>query len=176
YEKRAPGGKEYVINEFRYGHNATEFVEIAGPPGQIPTGMELVAYDSSDGSVYKSVSLSGRRMPASGLLVVGDAGVPEAVSAGTGFVPTNWSNSSADLPVNLPGGLQLYDSDTGYVYDSVVYGAFGGVGELSRAETRGVTGEGYGWMGSLGNGMDGDGNRYSMGRVPDGVDTDWNQK
>ncbi len=175
YEKRAPEGREYVINEFRYGQNSTEFVEIAGPPGEIPTGLELVAYDSSDGSVYKSVSLNGRRMPPGGLLVVGDGGVPQA-SGATGFIPPNWSNSSADLPGNLPGGLQLYDNNSGYVYDSVVYGAFGGVGELSRIQTRRVTAEGYGWMGSLGNGTDGNGNRYSMGRMPDGVDTDQNQR
>lgn len=175
YESRAPEGKSYVINEFRYGNAAQEFVEISGPPGPLPAGLSLVAYRSSDGSVYSSTPLGGRTIPASGLLVVGDTGVPGA-SGSTGFTPAAWRTTSLDLPSGEAAGLQLYDATSGYAYDSLVYQAFAGVNELARMDTRGVTREGYGWMGNLGTGRDAAGQFYSMGRMPDGNDTNWNQR
>jgi hypothetical protein len=175
YEDHAPEGRAYTINEFRYGSNNTEFVEIAGPPGLVPPGLQLVTYNSTDGSVYKAVWLAGRVIPPSGVLVIGDPGVPGATGS-TGFTPSNWNALTADLPITLPGAIQLNDPTTGYVYDSAVYGAFGGVNELARVQTRRVAGEGYGWLGTLGSGTGADGQRYSMGRLPSGTDSNWNQQ
>ncbi len=178
YEAVAPPSsntKPYVINEFRYSNSASEFVEISGPPGPFPAGMQLLSYKASDGSVYKSTSLASQSIPASGYFIVGDVGVSGA-SGNTGFTPVNWGAGTADLPNTTPGSLQLYNAITGYAYDSAVYGAFGGVGDLSRIQTRRVTGEGYGWMGNVGPGLSGDGQPYTMGRMPDGADTNVNQR
>lgn len=174
YEARSPAGKSYVINEFRYGNAADEFVEIAGPPGPVPPGLNLITYRSSDGSVYSTTSLAGKTIPANGLLVIGDTDVPGA-SGSSGFVPPAWRSNKLDLPSGEASGLQLYDVETGFAYDNVVYQAFGGVNELARADTRGVSREGFGWMGSIGNGKDAANQRYSLGRMPDARDTNWNQ-
>lgn len=174
YEDRAPAGASYVVNEFRYGDPAEEFVEIAGPPGPLPVGLQLVSYNANDASQYKSTPLVGRSIPASGILVIGDNGV-EGTTGESGFVPFSWNSTTSDLPTVLPGSLQLRDAQTGYVYDSVVYGAYGGVQELARIQTNGVASEGYGWLGTIGNGVDGNSQGYSFGRRPDVPDTNVNQ-
>ncbi|MBN1478497.1 hypothetical protein JXA47_17220, partial [Candidatus Sumerlaeota bacterium] len=63
---------------------------------------------------------------------------------------------------------------TGCVYDSVVYEAFGGLDDLIRRETLGVTDEGWPWIGRCGYGTDSGGAPYTMARYPDGNDTDIN--
>lgn len=55
-------GGDVWINEFHYdnkGGDTNEFVEIAGSAGVDLTGWKLLGYNGSDGSVYKTVSLSG---------------------------------------------------------------------------------------------------------------------
>ncbi|GAA0854696.1 endonuclease [Aliiglaciecola litoralis] len=50
------------INEFHYdnkGNDRNEFVEIAGPAGTDISGWTLVAYNGSDGTQYKTVTLNG---------------------------------------------------------------------------------------------------------------------
>ncbi len=168
-----PDGARYVINEFRYADPATEFVEIYGPAGPIPPGLVLRVYDSNDGSVANTIPLIGTIADGGrghGYFVVGDAGVPNVDASQAFFVLGD------DLPSGNPGALQVFDAGRGLVYDSAVYEAFGGLGDLIRKETRGVTDEGWPWIGAAGNGRDEQGERYTLGRLPDGRDTDRNHE
>jgi hypothetical protein len=168
YSPRNPGGVNYVINEFRYAVNSSEFVEIHGPPGAFPSGTELRFYSASTGDVLSSVSLTGQVIPASGLFVVGDSGVP-----GVNLVPTGWG-AADNIPDVNPSAMQIYNTSNGNVYDSVVYEAMGGLGNLTRPACRNVTGEGWGWLGEIGPGTTNSGVPYTKGRYPDGNDTNVN--
>lgn len=56
------GGAAVWINEFHYDNSGTdsgEIVEIAGPAGTSLTGWKILGYNGADGSVYKTVNLSG---------------------------------------------------------------------------------------------------------------------
>src|SRR5690606_22740687 len=109
--------------------------EIYGPAGSFPAGMQLRLFNGS--TVVKTVSLSGS-VPNDGggfgYYVVGDAGVPN-VDSTTGF-------GADDLTDTNPSALQLYNANTGVIYDSVVYKAFGGLSDLIRLENNDVVGEG----------------------------------
>lgn len=176
YSHAVAAGEEYTINEFRYDNGATddaEFVEIYGPAGALPAGFQLRQYDPADGSILSSWNLSGSIANDTGtgfgFFVVGDPGVPN-VNSTAGF-----SAATDDLSDANPGSLQLYNTSTGAVYDSVVYEAFGGLGDLIRLETNGVANEGYPWIGrsAYGTGPEG---TYTKGRYPDGADTNVNHK
>jgi hypothetical protein len=52
----------------------------------------------------------------------------------------------------------------------------GGLGDLIRRQTSGVTGEGQGWMGDTGTGTNSAGKVLSFGRYPDGADTNVNEQ
>lgn len=169
YGHRNPGGNSYVINEFTYQSNSKEFVEIKGTPGAFPTNLTLRVYNSASGNVASSVVLGGQTMPASGLFVVGDTGVPNV-----NFVPAGWG-SADNLPTTAPSALQLIDTNNGSVYDSVVYRAMGGLGDLIRQKTHNVVGEGFGWMGDTGSGTNSAGSVLAYGRYPDGADTNVNE-
>ncbi|MBI1291818.1 hypothetical protein GC173_11330, partial [bacterium] len=170
YEHVNPGGKNYKINEVRYDGNTGEFVEIYGPAGSLPAGMEIRTIVGTDGSV-SALPISGS-IPDDGggfgYFVVGDSNVP-SVDYSTGF-----STSTSQLSDANPSGLQLWDATTGGVYDSVVYEAFGGIDDLARVETLGVVDEGWPWLGRISNGTDGSSAGYTAGRYPDGNDTDVN--
>lgn len=169
YEHATPSGKTYTINEFSYRSNSSEFVEIKGPAGAFPTNLQLRIYNSSDGSVNTSVTLGGQTVAGSGLFVVGDTGV-----ANVNLVPSGWG-AADNIPSTNPTAVQLVDSVSGCVYDSVVYRAMGGLGDLIRQGTLGVTGEGRGWMGDTGSGTNSAGAVLSYGRYPDGTDTNVNE-
>lgn len=162
YTHSQVGGLEYRINEFSYRPNAGEFVEVHGTPGVIPAGVELRVYTATNGDLVKTVSLAGLNIPASGILAVGDPSV-SGVASSAGF-----GDAVDDFPNSVTTGLQLYNTATGGVYDSVVYRAFGGINFLTRAETNQVTGEGWPWLGEVGPGG------YSAGRFPDGNDSNVN--
>jgi hypothetical protein len=170
YTHRNPGGVNYVVNEFRYNGATTEFVEIKGPAGAIPAGTELRFYNGADGSVLSTVSLGGQIIPASGLFVVGDTGVPNV-----NLVPAGWG-AAANIPTTDPSAIQIYNTTTANVYDSVVYEAMGGIDDLRRTQTRGVSAEGWGWLGEIGPGTSSSGVPYTMGRYPDGNDTNVNAR
>jgi len=174
YEHVNPAGKNYTINEFRYNDIAAEFVEIYGPAGAFPAGLQLRTFDSADGSVLDTYSLGGLVVPDDGggfgHFVIGDPGVPN-VDSSTGFTA-----ATDDLPNVNPSALQLYDTGTGCVYDSAAYEAFGGLADLVRRQTLGVTSEGYPWMGEVANGSTAAGVMYTMGRYPDGTDTQQNNE
>lgn len=168
FAPRAPEGKNYTLNEFRYRGSADEFVEIYGPAGAFPAGMTLRLLPG-DATTSTEISLAGQSIPNDaggfGYFVVGDPGVPN-VDFSTGF-----GDAADDLPDIAPSGLQLRDSATGYVYDSLVYLAFGGMGTLTRPHALGVTDNGYPWIGGLGSGGNAAGTVYTMGRYPDGANT-----
>jgi len=168
FERVDPGRVDYRINEFRYADASAEFVEIYGPSGPVPFTLELRAYDSSDGSVAASFPLIGP-IPddggGRGYLVLGDPGVT-SVDSTLGFAA-----GRDDLPNVNPSALQLVDAATGHVYDSVVYEAFGGLANLVRVETLGVTNRGWPWLGEVGPGRDSSGQSYTFGRYPDGLDS-----
>lgn len=168
YTHRNPGGINYVINEFRYSNPASEFVEIHGPAGAFPTGTELRFYSASTGDVLSSVSLTGQVIPSSGLFVVGDTGVP-----GVNLVPPGWG-AADNIPDVNPSAMQIYNTATGNEYDSVVYEAMGGLGNLMRPACRNVTSEGWPWLGEIGPGTTAGGVPYTKGRYPDGSDTNVN--
>ncbi|HYF40612.1 MAG TPA: hypothetical protein VD930_13035, partial [Gemmatimonadales bacterium] len=168
YSDVAPDQKEYKINEFRYAGSANEFVEIYGPAGAFPTNLVLRQYSAADATVSLSISLGGQTMPNDGggfgRFVIGDPEVAN-VDFSTGF--TSGSNNLSDSD---PSSMQLVDAVNGVVYDSVVYEAFGGLDDLIRQQTMGVTSEGYAWLGSMGS------TGYTMGRWPDGSDSDVNRQ
>ncbi|MEM9379164.1 MAG: glycoside hydrolase family 18 protein [Planctomycetota bacterium] len=163
-----PGRRAYRINELRYSDPAVEFVEVHGPAGPVPPGLSLRVYDATDGSVARTIPVPGP-IPDDGsgfgLFVIGDPGVPN-VDSSIGFSPV-----ADDLPDVDPSALQLFDVGAGLVHDSLVYEAFGGLDELVRREARGVTGSGWPWTGEVADGRDAFGQRYALGRYPDGRDT-----
>lgn len=169
YKHCNPGAVDYTINEFRYSVAASEFVEIRGPAGAIPAGTELRFYNGATGAVLSSVALGGLSIPADGLFVVGDTGVPNV-----DYVPAGWG-ASDNIPGTNPSGFQIYNTSTGNAYDSVVYEAMGGLADLKRTGARGVTDEGWGWLGEIGAGTNSSGTPYTMGRYPDGHDTNVNE-
>ncbi|MEO8377533.1 MAG: hypothetical protein ABI579_07665, partial [Candidatus Sumerlaeota bacterium] len=175
YEHTNPGGKNYKINEFRNSGNANEYVEIFGPTGSFPSNLELRTYDPTNGAVLASTSLSGQSIPANGFFVVGDPNVIVG-SGATLYTPGAWTDAADNVATSAsaPGAIQLYDTVNGCVYDSVVYQANGGIADLARQETHGVTGEGYPWIAEVSSGADASGAGHTAGRYPDGADTNWN--
>ncbi|MGI8908086.1 MAG: glycoside hydrolase family 18 protein [Candidatus Sumerlaeaceae bacterium] len=165
HETRTPGGAAYTINEFRYMTAAEEFVEITGPAGAFPANLQLRIYDAATSIVTTTVNLGGQTMPASGRFVVGDTSV-----ANVNYIPGGWGSSN-NIPNNLAGGIQILDSVSGAVYDSVTYRAMAGLGELVRRQTLGITSEGYGWLGDTGSAT----TNHTFGRYPDGADTNINE-
>ncbi|MEM8710906.1 MAG: glycosyl hydrolase family 18 protein, partial [Planctomycetota bacterium] len=168
YGRTDPGGRSYRINEFHYARSDGEFVEVHGPAGPLPPGLGLRIYRASDGSVARTMALAGT-IPdlggGTGVLAFGDPGVG-GVSSSAGF-----SDSSDDLGNASPTALQLVDRFSLHVYDNVVYEAFGGLGDLIRRETLGVTSGGWPWLGEGAAGASASGAAYALGRFPDGADT-----
>ncbi|MEM9802352.1 MAG: glycosyl hydrolase family 18 protein [Planctomycetota bacterium] len=173
YEPVDPGGRAYRINEFRTADPSAEFVEIHGPTGPLPFGLALRVYSSADASVRAQFPLGGA-IPddggGSGFFVAGDLGVPNVDVTGS-FIP-----GFDDLPNVAPASLQLVDTFTGHVYDSVVYAAFGGLDQLVRPQANDVTANGWPWIGAVASGADETGAAYAMGRFPDGLDTHRNRE
>ena len=169
YEPRQPSGFAYQINEFRNSNSSQEFVEITGTTGAFPANLELRFYSAVDGS-YTAVPLSGQTLPVDGKFVVGDTAVPNV-----DYVPAGWGAADniarSGTARGNAGGIQLIDSASGAVYDSVTYRAMIGLGDLVRAETFGVTNEGSGWLGDTGTGTA----EETFGRYPDGTDTNMNE-
>jgi spore germination protein YaaH len=172
YKPVTSNGETYTINEFRYNNSAQEFVEIKGPAGAFPTNLELRSYSGSSttGSPVTTVQLSGQSIPASGYFVVGDSGI-----ANVNYTPAGWSTLSDDISNNYPAALQLVDSSNGAVYDSVSYRTMGGLADLMRSQTLGVTNEGPAWIGETGTGSNSSGEGLAIGRDSLGTDTNNNQ-
>ncbi len=170
YRHANPTGDTYVINELRYDGSSGEYVEIYGPAGSLPSGFQVVLIDGQSGtrdaiSVIGSIPDDGGGF---GYFVFGDTDVTNVDdSTGLGTLDDDFSD-------NDPSAVQLYDSLTGGVYDSVVYEAFGGLDELLRLEQLGVADEGYPWNGRVAGGTDSSGQKSALGRYPDGQDANIN--
>ena len=167
YSPTNPGGKNYVINEFRYNNINQEYVEIYGPAGAFPAGMQLRFFNKTNGSVSSTINLTGT-IPNDGggygYWVIGDSGVANVDQT---FSPSAVQN----IPNTQPGAMQLFNNTSGNVYDSVVYQAWGGLGDLIRRQTLGVTNNGYPWIGAVSSGANNSGQTYTIGRYPDGKNT-----
>ena len=169
HQSTLQGAAHYTINELRYAGVDREFLEIWGPAGPLPADFELRFYDSSDGTVLRSFPLSGTIRAVSqgrGPFVLGDPGTDGVDSNG------NMSEDGDDFPDVDPSACQLVVA--GRAHDSLVYEAFGGLDELIRRECAGVTDEGYPWVGGVASGQDSAGQPYSLGRYPDGRDSNVN--
>ncbi|MDX1384237.1 MAG: lamin tail domain-containing protein [Thermoanaerobaculia bacterium] len=110
-----------ILNEVVYdgvGSDGDEvFTEIFGPAGQSLDGWSLVGINGADGSVYRTVDLTGATIPADGLLVVAGSGALGAVAAAKDFEGSvDWQNG--------PDAVLLVD-DEGAVADALQYGDAG---------------------------------------------------
>ncbi|MFB3896297.1 MAG: glycosyl hydrolase family 18 protein [bacterium] len=168
YSHTNPSGKNYVINEFKYANPGQEFIEIYGPAGALPPGMQIRIFERTQGAITATFNITGT-IPNDnggyGYFVIGDPNVPN-VDDTTGF-----SNTKDNISNDDPTGIQLYNVTNGCVYDSVVYEAFGGLDDLIRKQTLGVTQNGYPWLGEISSGTNSTGTTYTMGRYPDGKNT-----
>ncbi|MFG0320432.1 MAG: hypothetical protein ACF8XB_24385, partial [Planctomycetota bacterium JB042] len=98
------GGASVWINEFHYddsGADQGEFVEVAGPAGTDLSGWSVLGYNGTNGTVYKTVSLSGTISNQSG---------------GYGTVSVSFSG----MQNGAPDGLALVD-DQGTVLEFISY-------------------------------------------------------
>ena len=108
-----------VISEVLYDaagtDNGSVFVELFGTPGTLLDGLLLEGVNGSDGSVYRSVLLTGM-IPADGIFVIGD-------DNGDGTSLVSQSDQVADVDFqNGPDSIVLRDS--GGVLDALGYGDF----------------------------------------------------
>lgn len=110
-----------VISEILYDAAGTDtgnvFVELFGSPGTDLSGWSLLGINGADGSVYKTVTLSGL-IPVDGVFVIGDP-----LSGGGSNI------AGADLIVSVdfqngPDSVQLFNGAT--LIDALGYGDFTG--------------------------------------------------
>lgn len=164
YEHANPGGADYVINEFRYATTTQQFIEIHGPAGPFPAGTELRLVDGANGLAYDTISLAGLNIPndggGRGFFVIGTSAVANVdLVKAVGFIQSG-----------APDAMQLYNTSTATIYDSVVYESAGGVGSLDGPREPLVTTKGYPWLGEIGPGTEvsAANGGYTLGRYPDG--------
>lgn len=119
-----------VLSEILYDATGTDagkvFVELYGAPGTDLSGWSLRGVNGGDGSVYKTVNLSGS-IPLDGVFVIGD------LSSGTTLVPNADQIVSVDFQ-NGPDSVQLYNGSA--LVDALGYGDFTGLffgGEANAA-------------------------------------------
>ncbi len=110
---------DLIISEIYYdapsGDAGKVFVELHGPAGLDLTGLALQGINGADGSVYRSVLLSGV-IPADGLFVIAD-------DAGGGTTLVANADLIADVDFqNGPDSIRLWND--GLVVDAVGYGDF----------------------------------------------------
>jgi len=147
-----------VINEVCYDNDGTddlEFIELYQEQGNFDlTGYTLVHYNGANGVAEWAIDLSGVTIPADGHLVIGDLAVEN--------LDVDWTIHGVSSVQNSEESLVLYsewDGATGTVIDAVGWGIGAAVfvGEGSPAPEI--------EFGSWNN---------SIGRHPDGTDTDDN--
>ncbi len=140
-----------VINELYYDSPGTDvhtFTELKGEPGTSLDGYNLVGVNGADGSAYRTVSLSGHSIPSDGYFVIAQDDGVENYDMITPDV--DWQNG--------PDNVLLTDA-SGDTVDAVGYGPIDTsswffVGEVTPAP-------------DVASGS-------SLGRYPDGSDTDTN--
>ncbi|MBX7245526.1 MAG: hypothetical protein K1X53_08500 [Candidatus Sumerlaeaceae bacterium] len=170
YTPSNPSAQNYVINELRYSNTNSQFVEIYGPAGAIPSGTLLRVVNGASGTTTTEIALSGS-IPNDtgggfGYWVVGNSGVPNVDQ----IIP------SSTLLANSPSALQLYHVASGTILDSVVYQAFTGLGSCDTPGNPIVGDRGPGWMGAVASGQNSSAVPYTVGRYPSGTNTGENAK
>jgi hypothetical protein len=142
-----------VINEFLYdtdGDDVGCFIELYGSLDLSLEGFSLVMVNGSDGRDKKVIDLSGHSIPPDGFFVVGqDSTVPNV----------DLIDSLADFE-NGPETIHLRKA--GFLYDAVAYGYF-----PPEEFFMGESWPAYDPVYPFG---------FSLGRYPDGTDTDHNRK
>jgi hypothetical protein len=141
-----------VINEILYDTDMTDkgcFLELKGPPGAALDGYVLVGINAKNGDEYAKIDLSGKVIPADGYFVLAQ---DDTVAAADAVDPL------ADLQ-NGPDSVVLRKD--GAPADAVGYGDFGA--------TDVYAGEGSPAPGA------GQNSGLSIGRLPDGKDTNDNK-
>lgn len=110
-----------VLSEVLYDAAGSDggkvFVELYGTPGTDLAGWTLRGVNGGDGTVYKTVALSGA-IPLDGVFVVGD------LLSGSTLVPEADQMVSVDFQ-NGPDSVQLFDG--GMLVDALGYGDFTGL-------------------------------------------------
>ena len=111
-----------IISEVLYdaasSDNGNVFVELFGTPGTVLDGLVLEGVNGSDGSVYRTISLSGV-IGASGVFLIGDDS-----GDGTSFISNTDLVDDIDFQ-NGPDSVVLRDA--GSVLDAIGYGDFTGL-------------------------------------------------
>jgi len=114
----SPAPPTLIINEIVFdgiGVDRDVYVELAGPPGAVLDGVELVGVNGSNGNAYNAMTLSGQ-VGADGYFVVAHPSAGPAILAAADMV-----TGLADLQ-NGPDSVVLrYD---GQVLDALGYGEF----------------------------------------------------
>ena len=110
-----------ILNEVCYdgvGTDADEaFTEIRGIGGTALTGWSLRGINGSNGSAYRTISLTGMTIPTDGLLVLATSSATGAVLAARDYTASvDWQNG--------PDAVQLLDA-TGTIVDALQYGDAG---------------------------------------------------
>lgn len=117
-----------VINEVLYdgpGSDADDvFTELFGTPGLVLDGWSLTGTNGADGSIYRTVNLTGGIISAEGVFLI--ATLDTVLSGVDLFANVDWQNG--------PDSIQLLDSG-GIIIDALQYGDAGGfnAGEGSAA-------------------------------------------
>lgn len=107
-----------LINEVLYDGPGTDaddvFTELFGTPGLILDGWSLTGTNGSNGSIYRTVDLTGGIIPQDGIFLIAAA---DTFLGGVDlFAAVDWQNG--------PDSIQLLD-DTGMILDAVQYGDAG---------------------------------------------------
>lgn len=110
-----------IINEVLYdgpgGDGDDAFTELFGTPGLTLDGWSLTGTNGLDGSIYRSIDLSGVTIPDDGILVLATASATGAVLENRDFIADiDWQNG--------PDSIQLL-SDSGEIVDALQYGDAG---------------------------------------------------
>ena len=107
-----------VINEVLYdgpGSDADDvFTELFGAPGLVLDGWSLTGTNGADGSVYRTVDLTGGVIPSDGIFLI--ATLDTLLSGVDLFANVDWQNG--------PDSVQLLD-DSGIIVDALQYGNAG---------------------------------------------------
>ncbi len=115
-----PARAAVVIQEVLYDGPGTDpddvFTELYGDPGTSLDGWSLIGFNGSDGSVYRTIDLTGSAIPADGLFVIvtGSAS-PELAAVGDLIANVDWQNG--------PDALQLFAGEL--LIDALQYGDAG---------------------------------------------------
>jgi hypothetical protein len=173
YHARVTAGIRLLVNEIDYdqvGTDTAEFIELFAPGDVDLTGLVLILENGgvTPGREYSRIDLSGESTLGAGsyLVIVGPL---VTVASGTRlFTPPGWTSSNR-IQNGPKDAIVLFDTIGLRVVDTVTCN-----GTLHQAVFDGVSGEFDATEGSTGAPADSNSTVGSVGRWPDGQDTDQN--